>query len=255
MLKSSALVKMKIFHERHGPKRYKFTHKMLYIFLKVGSLLSSIKTSFFSVDQFNFFSVFWKDYGFREFSDPKGYVLEVLKEHLIDSSCVSDIYLLTIPKALGWGFNPVSFWLCFDADRELRIVLTEVNNTFNERHGYLCFNPGIKPIRCTDVISQPKVFHVSPFCQVKGRYNFRFDVGPENINIDIDYFVEDKKLISTAIRGEVVRLNSRNLLANFISLPFMSIKVLFFIHFHALRLWLKKIPFNRKPKKININIT
>jgi len=255
MLKSSALIRMKIFHERHGPKRYKFTHKMLYILLKLSALLSSVKTIFFSVNRFNFFSVFWKDYGFREFSDPKGYVLEVLKENFIDSSCISDIYLLTIPKALGWGFNPVSFWLCFDENLELRIVLTEVNNTFNERHGYLCFNVDMKPIRYTDIISHPKVFHVSPFCQVKGYYNFRFDVGPENINIDIDYFDEGKKLISTAIRGEVVKLSSINLLANLISLPFMTIKVLFFIHFHAIRLWFKKIPFNRKPKKTDINIT
>ncbi|MFT7267601.1 MAG: DUF1365 family protein [Porticoccus sp.] len=255
MLKSSSLVKMKIFHKRHRPKEYEFSHKMLYVCLKLSATFSAIKTRFFSVQGFNFFSIFWKDYGFKKFSDPRLYITEILDKQAIDSGCIDSVYLLTIPKALGWGFNPISFWLCFDLQGALRIVLAEVNNTFKERHGYLCFNPKMKPITRLTAISHPKVLHVSPFCQVRGHYDFRFDINEANMKIDIDYFDEGERLISTAIHGEIIKFNDRNLAAYFLSLPFITFKVLFFIHFHALRLWFKKIPFRSTPKKPDIDIT
>jgi DUF1365 family protein len=75
------------------------------------------------------------------------------------------------------------------------------------------------------------------------------------LKIDINYVDENKKLISTAITGNIVPFSNRNLLPHIFILPFLAFKVIFFIHFHALRLWIKKIPFVKKPKKINKNIT
>jgi DUF1365 family protein len=75
------------------------------------------------------------------------------------------------------------------------------------------------------------------------------------MKIDIDYFDEGERLISTAIHGEIIKFNDRNLAAYFLSLPFITFKVLFFIHFHAFRLWFKKIPFRPTPKKPDIDIT
>jgi DUF1365 family protein len=246
---------MKIFHKRHTPEIYEFSHNMLYVLLNLNFLSSSKKNMFFSINKLNLFSVFWKDYGFKKFTDPRLYVESIFDEHDIDHSNADDIKLLTIPKALGWGFNPVSFWLCFDKNKSLKVVLAEVNNTFNERHGYLCFEKDMSPIKYTNIIRHPKVFHVSPFCKVKGQYNFRFDINEKNLKIDINYVDENKKLISTAITGNIVPLSNRNLLPHIFILPFLAFKVIFFIHFHALRLWIKKIPFVKKPKKINKNIT
>lgn len=246
---------MKIFHKRHTPEIYEFSHNMLYVLINLSSLSAPKKNVFFSINKFNLFSVLWKDYGFEKFIDPRMYVSGILDEHDIDLSNAHDIKLLTIPKALGWGFNPVSFWLCFDKNKNLKVVLAEVNNTFNERHGYLCFEKDMSPIKYTNIIKHPKVFHVSPFCQVKGQYNFRFDVNEKNLKIDINYVDKNKKLISTAITGNIVPFSNKDLLPQIFILPFLAFKVIFFIHFHALRLWIKKIPFVKKPKKINKNIT
>lgn len=246
---------MKIFHKRHTPRVYEFSHSMLYVLLNLRNIYPPKKNNFFSINKFNLFSVFWKDYGFERFNDPKLYVSNILEEYEIDLVNAHDVWLLTIPKALGWGFNPVSFWLCFDINKNLKIVLAEVNNTFSERHGYLCFEENMNSIKYENIIRHQKVFHVSPFCQIKGQYDFRFDVNKKNIKIDINYKDGDKKSISTTITGDIIPFDNRNLIPHLVALPFLTFKVIFLIHFHALILWIKKIPFVSKPKKIDKNIT
>ena len=254
-MKSSALVKMKIFHKRHSPEVYQFSHRMLYVLLNLDFKVPLVKNRFFSINKFNLLSIFWKDYGFKKFSDPKLYLLEILSEHAIDLCYAHSVWLLTIPKTLGCGFNPISFWLCFDAKNNLRVVLAEVNNTFNERHGYLCFEKDMQPITYASKIRHPKVFHVSPFCQIKGHYDFKFEVNQQNLKININYLDENKKLISTSIAGDIAPFSSKNLFSQLLLAPFLMFKVIFFIHFHALGLWIKKIPFVKKPKKIDLDIT
>ena len=113
----------------------------------------------------------------------------------------------------------------------------------------------MQPISYESKIRHPKVFHVSPFCQIKGHYDFKFDVNQKYLKISINYFDENKKLISTSIVGDIVPFNNKNLFSHLFLAPFLMFKVIFFIHFHAFRLWIKKIPFVKKPKKIDVDIT
>ena len=255
MIENSALVEMKVYHKRHKPKQYEFSHKVLYLLLKLGKSTSTIKSKFFSINKFNIFSLFWRDYGFKKFNDPEEYIKKILRDFNIQSDKIESIFLLTIPKIFGCGFNPVSFWLCFDANKLLRSVLAEVNNTFGERHGYLCFNKDIEPISKFNTIDHPKVFHVSPFCTVTGHYEFLFDISAKSIQINIDYYNNDKKLISTSIKGINIEISDKNFAKYLFLAPFMTIKVLLLIHYHAGLLWLKKIPYIKKPPKLDIDIT
>lgn len=255
MIGSSNLVEMKVYHKRYRPKPYEFSHKVLYLMLKLEEDNGVVKTNLFSINRLNFFSLFWKDYGFKEFDNPTKYVRQILEDFNIKSESVSSIFLLTIPKVLGCGFNPVSFWLCFDSNNLLYAVLVEVNNTFGERHSYLCFNEDMSPISRFNTINHPKVFHVSPFCKVVGNYEFLFDINDKDIKINIDYYDGDKKLIATSIKGKQIDLADKNLIKYLLSIPLMTVKVLFLIHYHALLLWLKKIPYVKKPAKFDIDIT
>ena len=255
MIGSSTLVEMKVYHKRYRPKPYEFSHKVLYLMLKLEEDNEVVQTNLFSINRLNFFSLFWKDYGFEAFDNPTKYVRQILEDFNIKSESVSSIFLLTIPKVLGCGFNPVSFWLCFDSNKLLYAVLVEVNNTFGERHSYLCFNEDMSPISKFNTVNHPKVFHVSPFCKVVGNYEFLFDINDKAIKINIDYYDSDKKLIATSIKGHPVELVDRNLVKYLMSIPLMTIKVLFLIHYHALLLWLKKIPYVKKPTKFDIDIT
>lgn len=254
MIDKSSILDMKVSHKRHRPKPYEFSHKVLYFLLKLNNT-SSPNSKLFSLNKLNFFSLFWRDYGFEKFNNPALYIKQILQEFNIKSADSDDLFLLTMPKAVGFGFNPVSFWLCFDSKKSLYAVLAEVNNTFGERHGYLCFNKNIKPITKFSTINCQKVFHVSPFCKVQGHYEFKFEISPLEVKINIEYFDSEKKLISTSINGKFEELIDKNLIRYFFLIPFMTIKVLALIHYHALRIWLKKIPYINKPKKMDPNIT
>jgi DUF1365 family protein len=113
-------------------------------------------------------------------------------EALLASEGVADadgeIWLHTYPRVLGYVFKPVSFWYCHRADGSLAAVVAEVNNTFGERHCYLLDEPGLAWGR---ELRARKVFHVSPFCQVEGRYRFRFMRTAERTVARIDHDDDD----------------------------------------------------------------
>lgn len=256
MITNSGILEAKIYHKRHQPVNYEFLHSLFFLALNLNDLYGNIKTKLFSINRLNLFSVFWKDYGFESFDDPKSYIFNVLKNAKLETECIEDILLISLPKVVGYSFNPTSFWLCFNKKKELCAVLAEVNNTFKERHGYLCFNKNLSPIKKTDYIFHKKILHVSPFCETKGYYIFSFDIDLNKMNITIDYYEkEKKKIISTSIRGTRKILSDRNLIKYFFKYHFMTLKVIFFIHYHALNLWIKKVPYFKKPSKPKIDIT
>ena len=254
MVTDSGLLKTTVYHKRYRPAVHDFSHKVLYVVLNLKDL-KFLKTRLFSINHFNIFSVFWNNYGFETFQDSELYVKNTLKKFAIDPKIIDAVVLVTMPKILGYVFNPVSFWLCFNKQSELIVVLVEVNNTFGERHGYLCFSKNLNPITKDKILTKDKIFHVSPFCDVAGHYEFRFCVDSSKIDIDINYYQDDKLLIATAIKGVKSGLNDKNLSKYFLNLPAMIFKVIFLIHYHAIRLWIKNVRYFKKPEKPDTNIS
>lgn len=156
------------------------------------------------------------------------------------------ILLLTQPRVLGHVFNPVSFWLCLDAQDALVAVLAEVTNTFGERHSYLCHKPGCAPIGPSDRLTAAKIFYVSPFQPVSGGYVFRFDIRADRVGIWIDYTQEGGGLIAT-LTGTRRPLGNRGILRAALRRPFGSRRVLGLIHWQALKLWWKRAGYGIRP--------
>ena len=254
MVADSGLLNATVYHKRYHPAVHDFSHKVLYVVLNLKDL-KFINTRLFSINHFNFFSVFWENYGFETFQDPEVYVKNTLEKFAINPEIIDTMVLVTMPKILGYAFNPVSFWLCINKQSELIVVLVEVNNTFGERHGYLCFCKDLNPITKDEILTKDKIFHVSPFCDVAGYYEFRFSIDSSKIDIDINYYQDEKLLIATAIKGVKRRFNDKNLSKYFLNLPVMIFKVILLIHYHALRLWIKNVPYFKKPEKPDANIS
>ncbi len=162
-----------------------------------------------------------------------------------------EVWLHTFPRVAGYVFNPVSFWFCERADGRLRAIVCEVNNTFGERHAYLLAHDDGRPIAWGEELRTRKVFHVSPFCRVTGEYRFRFALtagAPPRFVARIDYHDGDQgPLLRTAIAGELRPLTDRQLARAFFRYPAFTVGVIARIHWHALRLWFKRVPFYRKP--------
>jgi DUF1365 family protein len=155
------------------------------------------------------------------------------------------ILLLTQPGFLGYVFNPVSFWLALRGD-DLVAVIAEVNNTFGDRHSYVCARPGFAPIRPADRIEATKVLHVSPFQDVAGTYSFAFDLRAERIAIRIAYRNGDETLFAT-LAGTRAPLTNRAILAACLRRPAGAVRTIALIHWQALKLALKHVAYRPRP--------
>jgi uncharacterized protein len=159
-----------------------------------------------------------------------------------------EIWLHCYPRVLGYTFKPVSFWYCHRSDNALAAIVVEVNNTFGEKHCYLLHGPELAYGR---ELRAQKVFHVSPFCKVTGHYRFRFmrsaASGQERTVVRVDYADDDGLLLQTSVSGTLQALTTRRLRAAFFGMPLMTWGVIARIHWQALKLWLKRVPFVRKP--------
>ena len=146
---------------------------------------------------------------------------------------------------LGYAFKPVSFWYCQRADGSPAAIVVEVNNTFGERHCYLLQGPELGYGR---ELSASKVFHVSPFCAVAGRYRFRFMHAEGRTVARIDHEDEAGPLLQTSVSGRLQPLSEQSARSAFFTMPALTLMLMVRIHWQALRLALKRVPFWRKPR-------
>ena len=173
------------------------------------------------------------------------WVRDVLSAH----GCAVDgrLELLAQPRVLGHVFNPVSFWLCYDETDALRAVISEVTNTYGDRHSYLCKRDDGAPIHRSDTLYAQKIFHVSPFQPLTGDYTFRFDIRDDKVGIWITYGAADGGLLAT-LTGKKKKLTSLGILWMCLRRPLGSRRVLGLIHWQALKLWWKGATWNTRPE-------
>jgi len=238
-----SLFKASIYHKRFFPKANDFRYSGFYIKFPIDRL-QSLKSLLFSVNNFNLFSFYEKDHGYRD-----GSPLDIWARETLGKAGLTEfdgrIFLQTFPRVLGYVFNPVSFWYCYKQE-ELKAVICEVNNTFGESHSYVITNQYKKNT------TLPKEFHVSPFYDIKGDYEFDFQ--KKNF-VKINYYFDKKLQLTTSINGENISWNDFNLFKIFVRHPFYTIFVIFLIHYQAIKLFVKKNKYFPKPEKLNTNIT
>ena len=162
-----------------------------------------------------------------------------------------EIWLHALPRLLGYVFNPVSFWFAHRADGALRAVVCEVTNTFGEKHCYVLAHADGTPLAWGEELKATKVFHVSPFCEVRGEYRFRFMLTESGTRfvarIDYDDMPGLPCLLQTSIEGRLEPLTDSRLFAVALRRPLFTFGVIARIHWHALQLWFKRVPLFRKP--------
>ncbi|MFT6084749.1 MAG: DUF1365 family protein [Alphaproteobacteria bacterium] len=235
----------KVYHKRFLPKTHILNHDIFYYMIDLDALDDIHNYAISAYNKFHVWSIYSKDYGFDgDGLNPKRFD-EIRQHYHIPQG---KTYLVTTPRFLGHSFNPVSFFLFYDAQKRLRAVLSEVHNTFKERHCYISQHCDGREILSNDVMRAKKIFHVSPFFPVLGFYHFQFHDTNKRLMIKIDYYnQEGQKTLATGIQATKEKLKKTKPLMLAIRYPFISIKILLLIHYHAVLLWLKKIRFFKKP--------
>lgn len=245
-----------VMHARTQPVRNQFIYPLFYLRLPL-SRLDSLSVTGLSINRKGLCQVLNKDHGAQDGSPLLPWVRQILSrqqlEYLADSG---EVVLQTMPRILGYTFNPVSFFFCYDDTQTLRAVICEVSNTFGERHNYLVAHENADPILPDQWLSAEKVFHVSPFFPLTGHYRFRFDGTPGNPIAMIDYRSEEPDItqnpqgvrgLRTWVRGSATPLTGPAMLGALLRFPLMTLNVITRIHWQAFKLWIKRVPFYSKP--------
>ena len=243
-------------HSRLRPQRHAFTYPTYFLMLPLRSLKNQApQPGRWQINRAGPLSFFETDHGDGRGLEKGGAIAwldELLRSEGIHDA-TGEAWLHTYPRVLGYTFKPVSFWYCHraagDHGGSLRAIVVEVNNTFGERHCYVLDAPRYGVEQRTD-----KVFHVSPFNPVRGHYRFRFmrsaGGGQQRTVARVDFYddiVADAAVLQTSVSGTLQPITPAVLRRAMWRYPAMTLGVILHIHVQALRLWLKKVPFFRKP--------
>lgn len=229
-------------HLRLRPVQHGFTYPTFSVLLPMQAWAAGHAQPALPRNRWSWISFHDADHG-RGGPDALAWLRSLLSEHGVHDAD-GEIWLQTYPRIFGFVFKPVSFWYCHRADGGLRAVVAEVNNTFGERHCYLLDGADVGWGR---TLQAGKAFHVSPFFAVQGGYRFRFARTGTRLVARVEHFDEQGTLLVTSIGGEVRPLDAKGLRSALHRAPLLTLGVFARIHWQALRLWLKRVPFHRKP--------
>ena len=228
-------------HRRLRPAVHAFEYPTYFLMLPLRSLREAPSAAL-PRNRFGWLSFHDRDHGDGR-ADALAWLDELLHAEGVHDA-TGEVWLHTYPRVLGYAFMPVSFWHCQRADGSLAALVAEVNNTFGERHCYLLAGPELAYGR---ELQARKVFHVSPFCDVQGRYRFRFMLNAGRTVARIDHDDDSGPLLQTSVSGRLQPLTAGSVRAAFFGMPLMTLGVILRIHWHAVQLWLKRVPFFSKP--------
>ncbi len=253
---NSSLYKATVMHHRLAPKKHRFYYNvfMFYIDLDEIDLLKK-KFLFFSHNRFNFFSFRDKEHLQLPIDKPdtskstKQHITTYLKENGIDASGCR-IMLLTNLNILGYNFNPVSFYFVYDGNNRPVCSVAEIGNTFGEMKPYLLTKEQLTKNKFH--LNTTKYFYVSPFFNHDANFDFNLVIPDDVLNLRIDTFHKEERVFISTLIGSKKPLSNLNLLWYSIRFPFLTLKIITLIHWNALLIWRKKIPYHKKEDDLNL---
>lgn len=250
---NSRLYYSTVMHHRFKPKVHRFTYQVGSFLLDLDELEHMDKhLTGFSYNRAGLFSVYDKDYVTTE-----GHSLKQHAQHLLfEQGCeeAQRIELLCMPRNLGYGFNPLCIFFCYNGENQLYATLYQVSNTFGQKHIYLVEGENertqeqeqhqSKPTPKTQRLNHQadKVFFVSPFIDMDCQYRFKISPPGEVLKVLIRQQDSKGLLLNATLTGKSTPLNSKALITLCLRRPLFTYKVIAGIHWEALRLWLKKVP-------------
>jgi uncharacterized protein len=154
------------------------------------------------------------------------------------------VLVLTNARSLGYVFDPLTTYFCFDEAGELEGVLAEVHNTYGDRHCYPLQVDRSSPTRS----ATEKTFYVSPFFAVEGRYDIKTRLTGDEVAVAITLTSPDgQRLFTAAVHGDLEPATRRRTLRRVAGNPLPSQRVSALIRWHGVRLWLRKLPVVPRP--------
>jgi DUF1365 family protein len=245
---ASALYAGSVVHERLRPRRHRLRYRVFWLLLDLDEIETlDRRLRLFSHGRWNLLSFRGDDYGPNPSPGPGREPLRTQIEDQLRTVGIEPdggpIAVLTMPRVLGYAFNPLSVYFCRRRDGGLAAIVYEVNNTFGQRHSY------VAPVDGDGAIQQrvDKAFYVSPFLDMDLAYEFR--VSPPGEHVALSILASDREgvVLSATLEGTRRPLTDAAILRACLAFPFVTLAVIAGIHWEALRIWLKGVRLRRRP--------
>jgi cyclopropane-fatty-acyl-phospholipid synthase len=245
---NSKLYKGFVEHERFYPKEHRMRYPLYVYALDLDELdRLDRRLPLFGYNRSRPVSLHDRDY----LDNGPGSIRQKLLARLskeVDVPSVERVVMVTSPRLMGYVFNPVTFYYCFDKSNQLLAAVAEVNNTYGEKHVYTlpAGNGNRKgfPAR----FQAEKAFHVSPYNSMGGHYKFRFGDIRRELDICLDLHREGEHILRAQLQGSGQPLTPWNHLKTLIRHPFMPLLTIPRIYWEAFKLRFKrKLTFHDKP--------
>lgn len=235
-------------HNRMEPKKHRFHYNVFLFCLDLDALDEDLgQLSLASRNHFNLFSFYDKDHLQLPGQNATLPVRVQLNAYLAEQGITTPparVLLVTNLRLLGYVFNPVSFYFCYDESGAPVGAVAEVQNTFKEMKLYFLgketFNGKAFHLRVV------KYFYVSPFIDHDAEFDFNLELPSEKLNVRIDDYKDDRRFFISTLTGKKKELTNARLLGYFFRFPFITLQIITLIHWNALLLWMKKIRFFKK---------
>ena len=251
MIPEPGLYTGKLRHRRFLPRRHEFTYSLFMAWLDIDRIPEMMAASpWTAYNRFHWASFEERDH----FGDPKlGLRERVMRDARTHGVELPDgpIYLLTHLRYLGYCFNPISFFYCYDEQGRIHSVLSEVNNTFGESRNYWLTDANRVESAGSFRYCCPKTLHVSPFNPMNLGYEFVLTEPGEKLVAHMNTTEDsDKPFFDATLTLEHRPWTAHNVGMALARHPFMTAKVIGAIHWEALRLWIRRVPVFTHPDRI-----
>lgn len=243
----SSLIRGHVIHRRTRPVAHAFRYAVNYFLFDVDELPTlDRRLTGFGYNRWMPVCLFDSDYG-----RPPVRGLRDGIERFVRANGGQDglhrIELLTQARMLGYVFNPVSYFYCYDLHDQLHCIVTEVNNTFGDRIRYYFSPENAVRYPAGHGYRQPKSMHVSPFMPMDLDYQFYFWRRNGELCVRVEETDQGKHFFTAELAGCSMPLNGRTLFETVLRFPLMPLQIVTFIHWQALRLYWKRAPFYSRP--------
>ena len=260
---NSCLYECQILHQRFTPKAHRFVYRIFMFAFDLDELAAlPARLALFSNQRRNVYNFCERDFlptteilhqpsprapAPAPIAGLKDRVIAHLAAHGIDLAG-GRVMLITLPRVFGYQFNPVSFYFCYDRQGHPVASIAEVSNTFKEMKPFV-LGPATRATNANAAVFSrrtPKYFYVSPFSDLDVDFDFTLHTPGDKLAIQIDDYAAGERTLTSVLTGSRTSLTNGRLAWFTFKYPFISLRVMALIHWQALQLYLKRVPWFAK---------